>query len=41
MDIFPLVNLTLILLWLAFFLVFPAWRELKVSPLRSLRKWKE
>jgi hypothetical protein len=41
MDIFPHVNLILIMLWLVFFVVVPAWGELKPNPFRGLREQKE
>jgi len=41
MDIFPHVNLILIMLWLVFFVVFPAWYEMKLNPFRGLREQKE
>jgi hypothetical protein len=41
MDIFPHVNLILIMLWLVFFVIVPAWCELKPNPFRGLREQKE
>jgi hypothetical protein len=41
MDIFPHVNLILIMLWLVFFVIVPAWGEIKFNPFRGTRELKE
>ena len=41
MDIFPHVNLILIMLWLVFFVIVPAWCELKPNPFRGIHEQKE
>ena len=41
MDIFPHVNLILIMLWLVFFVIVPAWCELKTNPFRGIHDQKE
>jgi len=41
MDIFPHVNLILIMLWLVFFVIVPAWGEIKFNPFRGPRELKE